>query len=75
MVIRIEYCIVWNYGSEFDRVSKIIKKLNPDIKIIANEKPPRSGSFEITFDNNLVYSKFETNEFPSEQNIVEILND
>ena len=74
MVIKIEYCVIWNYTPEFDRVSKIIKKNNPEIKIIGNEKSPRSGSFEITFNGKIVFSKFEANEFPSETKILEILN-
>ena len=74
MNIHIEYCEKWNYGPEFDRVSKIIKKLNPNIIVNGNETPPRSGAFEITINNKLVYSKFETNIFPNEEQIKKILN-
>ena len=74
MKIHIEYCIKWNYGPEFDRVSKIIKKINPNCIINGNEHPPRSGAFEITIDNKLAYSKFETYEFPNEEKIKKILN-
>ena len=74
MNIHIEYCVKWNYGPEFDRVSKIIKKLNPNCIINGNEQSPRSGAFEITINNRLVYSKFETNQFPNQQEIREILD-
>ena len=74
MNIHIEYCEKWNYGPEFDRVSKIIKKYTSKYKIKGNEQPPRSGAFEITLDNKLVYSKFETNKFPTEEEIQTILN-
>ena len=74
MNIHIEYCVKWNYGPEFDRASKIIKKLNPNCIINGNEQPPRSGAFEITINNRLVYSKFETNQFPNQQEIREILD-
>ena len=74
MKIHIEYCVKWNYGPEFDRVSKIIKKLNPNITVDGNQKIPRSGAFEITINNNLVYSKFETDTFPNEAQIEKILN-
>ena len=74
MNIHIEYCEKWNYGPEFDRVSEIIKKYVPNCKIKGNENYPRSGSFEITIDNKLVYSKFETNKFPNEEQIKNILN-
>ena len=74
MNIHIEYCEKWNYGPEFDRVSKIIKKYAPEFQIKGNEQYPRSGAFEITLDNKLVYSKFETNKFPTEEEIQDMLN-
>ena len=74
MNIHIEYCEKWNYGPEFDRVSKIIKNYNSDCQIKGNQSPPRSGAFEITINNKLVYSKFDTNQFPNEQEIKNILN-
>tara|TARA_Y100000996_G_scaffold371997_1_gene320675 strand:+ start:164 stop:328 length:165 start_codon:yes stop_codon:yes gene_type:complete len=46
-------------------VSKQIYKINPSIVIIGNEKPPRSGSFEITINNKLVFSKFKAGTFPT----------
>ena len=73
MNVHIEYCEKWNYDPEFDRVSKIIKKLNPDIIVNGNQNSPRSGAFEITINDNLVYSKFETNTFPNEQQIEKFL--
>ena len=69
MNVHIEYCEKWNYGPEFDRVSKLIKKYNPNAIITGNQISPRSGAFEITINNNLIYSKFETNAFPTEQQI------
>ena len=74
MNIHIEYCEKWNYDPEFDRVSKIIKKYNSECKIEGNQEPPRSGAFEITLNSKLVYSKFETNKFPTEEEIKTILN-
>ncbi len=69
MKIHIEYCIKWNYGPEFDRVSNIIKKLIPEIQVTGNESPPRSGAFEVSKNDNLVYSKFDTGDFPDESTI------
>lgn len=74
MNVYIEYCVKWNYGPEFDRVSKILSEIIPDINIIGNEKAPRSGAFEITINNNLVYSKFITSNFPTEVELKKILN-
>ena len=69
MNIHIEFCIKWNYGPEFDRVSKILKKNNPGCIIQGNNNPPRSGAFEIKLDGTLVYSKFKTSKFPTEEEI------
>ena len=71
MNIHIEYCIKWNYGPEFDRVSKIIKKLVPNSTICGNETSPRSGAFEVSLNGKLIYSKFRTNKFPLEEEIKE----
>ena len=75
MIIHIEFCIKWNYGPEFDRVSKDIKELFPNSEIVGNKNEPRSGSFEITLNGKLVYSRFETNAFPSKIELKELLND
>ena len=69
MNIHIEFCEKWNYRPDFDRVSKQIIKIVPDAKIEGNIKPPRSGAFEVTINNKLVYSKFETEEFPQKKDI------
>jgi selT/selW/selH-like putative selenoprotein len=50
-------------------VSKLIKLKYKDVKIIGNVDPPRSGAFEITLNNELIFSKFELNRFPTENEI------
>ena len=70
MIVHIEYCEQWNYYPEFERVSNIINKYHPDITIQGNSSLPRTGSFEVTIDDDLKYSKFQTNQFPSEKEIV-----
>jgi len=70
MKIHIEYCEKWNYFPEFERVSNIIKKQYPDIIIEGNNFSPRTGSFEITINKLLVYSKFQTDNFPKEHEIL-----
>ena len=75
MKVHIEFCVKWNYGPEFDRVSKIIKTLYPDVDIKGNELDPRSGAFEITLNGALVYSKFKTSTFPTSNEIKKILSD
>ena len=50
-------------------MSKIIKEINPTIKIFGNQKPPRSGAFEVKLNGKLVFSKFETEIFPNTSDI------
>ena len=69
MNIHIEFCEKWNYRPDFDRVSKQIKKIAPNAIIKGNSISPRSGAFEVSFNEKLIYSKFETGEFPQEQDI------
>ena len=64
MKIHIEYCVKWNYGPEFERVSNIIKGLHPQTEIKGNEESPRTGAFEVTVNGVLQYSKFSTGKFP-----------
>ena len=69
MKIHIEYCEKWNYHPDFVRVSKLIKLIVPHVKIERNSTPPRSGAFEVCLNNELVYSKFKTGEFPQKSEI------
>ena len=75
MKIHIEYCIKWNYGPEFDRVSKEIYKINSSAIIKENENQPRSGSFEVTINGIKKFSKLKTNCFPEKKQIKEWLKD
>ena len=56
-------------------MSKEIKEIQSDAHIVSNEISPRTGSFEITIDGELVYSKFKTNIFPSKSEIKRFFND
>ena len=69
MKIHIEYCIKWNYGPEFDRVSKEIQLINSNIIIEGNSMSPRSGAFEVTVDGEELFSKFNTGRFPTKEEI------
>jgi len=50
-------------------VSNLIKKYAPDATVRGNDNPPRSGAFEVKKDGDLVYSKFDTGEFPNEKEV------
>ena len=69
MNVHIEFCVKWNYEPEFERVSNLIYSLVPDANISSNENGHRTGAFEVTINNSLVFSKFDTHQFPSEDEI------
>ena len=69
MNIHIEFCEKWNYQPDFDRVSIEIKIIMPNANVKGNSKPPRSGAFEVTINGKLIYSKFQTGEFPNSEDI------
>ena len=69
MKIHIEFCERWNYHPEFDRVSKIITKINPAAIIDGNRSAPRTGSFEVELNGEIIFSKFQSGKFPSETEI------
>tara|TARA_B100002052_G_C15469270_1_gene413521 strand:+ start:306 stop:479 length:174 start_codon:yes stop_codon:yes gene_type:complete len=54
-------------------VSKIIKEFHPKYNVISNRFYPRSGAFEIEINGKIVFSKFETNSFPSKEDIKTLL--
>jgi len=72
--IYIEYCEQWNYQPEFDRVSKIILSIDDSSNIVGNEENPRTGSFEVVINNQLVFSKFKVGRFPNESEIYSWFN-
>ena len=72
--IYIEYCEKWNYKPEFDRVSKIILSINQSINIKGNKTIPRTGSFEVVMNNQLIFSKLKTDRFPNEAEIYSWFN-
>ena len=56
-------------------MSNQIKKIHPNAIIEGNENPPRTGAFEILLDGKLVYTKFETDTFPKQNELESLLND
>ena len=69
MNIHIEYCVRWNYKPEFERVSNLIYSLNKNVNISSNKDGHRIGSFEVTINSSIVFSKLDTNRFPSDNEI------
>ena len=52
-------------------MSKFIKIKYPDAIVNGNTIPPRVGSFEILLNNQLIFSKFKLDRFPTKEEISE----
>ncbi len=65
------YRILWKVklSSRLWPCVKKIKKINSNAIINGNTSPPRNGAFEVTIDGKLVYSKFQTGNFPKSEDI------
>tara|TARA_B100001250_G_scaffold92956_1_gene77410 strand:- start:4527 stop:4691 length:165 start_codon:yes stop_codon:yes gene_type:complete len=50
-------------------VTNLIEKYSANINIKSNISPPRSGAFEVTINNKIVFSKLKTKEFPTASDI------
>ena len=66
MDIIIEYCGAWNYEPRALRVrERLEKKAQVNIKLVRGS----GGVFEITIDNNLVFSKKALGRFPTDEEV------
>ena len=69
MELRIEYCAMWNYlPNAVSLTSELLNKYGTDVKELTIV-PGGGGAFEVTFNGNLVYSKLDTGEFPTTDQI------
>ncbi len=50
-------------------MSKIINDFFPGNAITGNKVTPRSGAFEVSINEKLMFSKFESGDFPNEAEI------
>lgn len=67
--VHIEYCGSWGYEGRAYALRDAIRAESPD-DVDVTASVGRSQSFEVTIDDELIYSKFETMGFPIEGDIV-----
>ena len=70
MKIEIHYCAVWNFEPNAAGVAEELKK---ELGIEANLVAGRNGIFDVTVDDDLVFSKFETGRFPEPGEILNLI--
>ena len=74
-LIIIEYCVPWDYIPQAVSLAEILmNEFSWDISGI-QLIPGTEGAFEITFDGDLIYSKKQTDEFPSNELIARLIRD
>ena len=69
MDIRIEYCTSWNYQPRAASLAKALEQKYSgqvkDVKLVESS----GGAFEVYLDDELLYSKLETRQFPTPEQI------
>ncbi len=52
-----------------------IKATFPHFLVVSNVRPPRMKSFEVYYNNKLLFSKLETNKFPNMEDLLKVIED
>lgn len=71
--VEVEYCGSCGYSSRFEELATQIRASVPAADVLGKEG--RRGSFEVTVNGTLVYSKLSTMAFPDFKNVADIVSD
>ncbi|GBP35279.1 Migration and invasion enhancer 1 [Eumeta japonica] len=71
--VHVEYCGVCDYGGHCLALAKTIKEYTPNALIVC--KRGRQGSFEVTVNEKLIYSKLRTMALPDYDEVAYVIND
>ena len=73
MKITIEYCNVWNYLPRAAGLAReLLEKYGTNV-VSLTLLPSGGGVFEVTNNNNLIYSKKELDRFPDDGEIIDLI--
>ena len=70
MNIRIEYCVVWNYEP---RALSLGDELSNKFGYNVRLKPGDRGAFEVFVNGQLIFSKLQTDRFPENEEIINLI--
>ncbi len=73
MEIKIVYCTLWNYEPKASSLEEEIKKVYKDVFVTLVEGS--GGVFEVSLEDELIFSKKQLNRFPDDGEILEILKE
>ena len=69
MEVKIEYCTSWNYQPRAASLADALKeKYGAEVKQV-DLVPGSGGAFEVSLNGTLLYSKLETRQFPTTEQI------
>ncbi len=73
--VHVEYCTSCSYQDKYANIKQVLEERIPGIEVVANEKPSRKCSFEITCDKSRIplFSKLATNKFPTNEDLEKII--
>lgn len=71
VVVKVEYCGGWGYGSRFERLKQDIEVAVPGAQVSGTVG--RKSSFEVTLNGKVVFSKLKAGKFPENEEIVEMV--
>lgn len=69
MEVRIEYCTSWNYEPRAASLADALKKKYGAEVEKVDLVPGSGGAFEVSLNGTLLYSKLETRQFPTPEQI------
>ena len=76
MKLHIEFCERWNYRPQFEQLAQSLENKFPDIDVLGTQNTEfRIGSFEITYGDEIIFSKLAENRFPESEEIINLLKD
>ncbi|KAM3967410.1 migration and invasion enhancer 1-like [Aphomia sociella] len=73
IIVNVEYCGVCDYGGHCVALAKTIRESTPNAVVYC--KRGRQGSFEITVNHKLVYSKMQTMAIPDYEEVAQVVYD
>lgn len=72
-IVTIEYCTGWGYLGRAVALSQNLLNEHKNSLEMVSLIPSSGGVFEITFNDELIFSKKELNRFPNENEVEEII--
>ncbi|XP_034940343.1 migration and invasion enhancer 1 [Chelonus insularis] len=71
--INVEYCGGCGHRKQFLELAELLKQGVPEVQI--SGAPGRQGSFEVTINDELVYSKRQTMAFPRFSEVIDVVKE